>query len=198
MILSFAMLMAVTQFFGQPFDNRFGRVIIQPMDNERAIELRIENITQTCQIEMTDENGRELFSDRYWTKSGYAKKVNLSNLEPGKYLVTITTDGWVYDQPVELSGKQVFVSDEESNWYVFPTLEVTDESIKVVTSESRTVQAKEIILFNHEGDEIFSYDMKKRNPKIDISFDISKLEAGDYTVALVTPAKTIRKELHRQ
>ncbi len=192
------MLMVVTQFFGQPFDNRYGRVIIQPTDNERSIELRIENITEPCDIEFSDENGRALFTDRYWTRNGYAKRINLSNLESGKYLVKITTDEWVYDQPVELTGKQIFVSDEEINWYVFPTLEVTDESIKVVTSETGTVQANEMVLFNHEGDEIFSYNMKKRNPKIDISFDISKLEAGDYTVALVTPAKTIRKELHRQ
>lgn len=198
MMFGFAMLVSVSQIFGQPIENGHGRVIIQPCTNEQSIELRIENITHRCQIQLTDGLGRGLFSDAYRTKSGYAKKLNLSGLEPGKYLVTVLTDEWIYDQAVEVYGSDVFVPEEENNWYVFPKLEVSNESIRVVTSEAQTLRADEMVLFNKGGQEIFSYKMKNRNPKIDITFDITKLDAGEYTVALFTPAKTIKKEVHRK
>lgn len=197
-IFLFAMMVLTPTFFGQPFYNKNIVASFIALKDQKAMEVRLANVLEKCTVKLVDNFENHLFADVYQSKMGYAKKLNLKNLPSGKYSVLIESEEWICEQPIEIVNNEIIVLDELQNWYIVPPMEITNESIKILTSEENTMDANELALFDQNGEEIFSYSLKNRNPKINISFDISNLDSGEYEVALYTRSKTITKTLNRK
>lgn len=197
-IFLFATMVLTSTFFGQPFYTKNMKVIFNALEDQKAMEVRLTNISAKCKVRLVDNFANDLFEEVYNSKMGYAKKLNLKNLPSGKYKVMIESEEWICEQPIEIVKNEIIVLEEMQNWYVIPAMEITNESIKVLTAGENTVNANHFALFNQSGDEIFAYKLTNRNPKINISFDISNLDKGKYEVALYTDAKTIIKTINRQ
>jgi hypothetical protein len=197
-IFLLAMMVLTPTFFGQPFYTKNMQVVFTAVEDQKAMEVRLTNISEKCTVRLIDNFQVDLFEDVYKSKMGYAKKLNLKNLPSGKYKVMIESEGWICEQPIEIVKNEIIVLEEMQNWYIIPAMEITNESIKVLTAGENVVDANHLALFNQSGDEIFAYKLINRNPKINISFDISNLDAGQYQVALYTDARTVTKTINRQ
>lgn len=194
LIILMMTLVASATTTAQPFENKYSRLSIVAIEDQKAIEVRIANVTAECSIKLVDRFGDILIKDKYSSRIGYAKKFNLNQITSGKYTMIIESDRWIYEQDIVVDNKNVTAIEDLQNLYILPDVQVLKHKIKVILADDEVIQPREVVIMNDSGEDVFRHNLKKNKSSNDLTFDISQLEPGAYYFKVYTGIKTITKE----
>ena len=150
-------------------------------EKERAVTVTIMNaFKESIEILLVDENDIVLYNEDLTNVENYAKKLNLSQIENGKYHITVARKLKKTIQPFELTESGVQLIKNERKEIFLPYI-VQKGSFVDVNCMAPNYTNIYIRIFDNEGKLVkedknyFVFDLKKR-------FDLSKLQSGVYFI----------------
>lgn len=145
----------------------------------RTLVLNTANWTKTdLQVEIQDPQGNSLTYQQYSKKeAGKLKRFNLSSLDNGEYLVTLSDDQRTYNQSFTLGTKSLIIHPEIKT-YIKPQISVNLTTLKVnFLNLGKNATLK---ILDHQNETV--YQTLIDQPAFNKQYNLSKLAKGDYTV----------------
>ncbi len=149
--------------------------------NTKTISINVSNIANDIvQIILEDEQGGQLYTETVKNVAGFSKKLNLTNLDAGKYRIIIKKDLVKTIQPFELTDKGVSIYEIERKDKFIPSILQHNKKVdvNVLLGNYSNIHVK---IFDNEGRLVFE-DMNYVVITLNKRYDLEKLKAGVYYV----------------
>jgi hypothetical protein len=179
-ILKVTLLFAFVAFANTLF--AAGNLVLNiiPLSSEKAV-VAISSLTDSnLKISVTDDVGRLVYYKETTDSSpNYRKVYNFSNLEEGKYNLSVVSDNLTTERPFEINHKTITVGEEKTMLEPFFTYE--DGYLKF-----------SYLNFNKENVTLYFFDKNQlvyskkigRDFTINSALNLSKLREGNYVAIL--------------
>jgi hypothetical protein len=161
------------------------KVNIIPLSSEKAV-VAISSLTNSnLKISVTDDMGRLVyFKETTDPGANYRKVYNFSDLEEGKYNLSVVSDNLTTERQFEISNKTITVGEEKTMLEPFFTYE--DGYLKF-----------SYLNFNKENVSLYFFDKNElvyskkigRDFNVNSALNLSKLREGNYVAILAAGGK---------
>jgi hypothetical protein len=184
-ILKVALMFAFVAFANTLFAVGNLKVNIIPLSSEKAV-VAISSLTNSnLKISVTDDMGRLVyFKETTDPGANYRKVYNFSDLEEGKYNLSVVSDNLTTERQFEISNKTITVGEEKTMLEPFFTYE--DGYLKF-----------SYLNFNKENVSLYFFDKNElvyskkigRDFNVNSALNLSKLREGNYVAILAAGGK---------
>lgn len=184
-ILKVTLLFAFVAFANTLFAVGNLKVNIIPLSSEKAV-VAISSLTDSnLKISVTDDIGRLVYYKETTDPSAnYRKVYNFSDLEDGKYNLSVVSDNLTTERQFEISNKTITVGEEKT--MLEPFFSYEDGYLKF-----------SYLNFNKENVSLYFFDKNElvyskkigRDFKVNSALNLSKLKEGNYVAILAAGGK---------
>lgn len=164
-------------------------VKIKSAEQQASIDIFLANLLhETTYLEITDIRGTSIYKETIVDQRAYAKKLNLSDIVDGKYLVFVENDRIEVTQPVFIKKGTVEILEQERTKFLAPNIEFTDNSVLFqLAPDTKSQKVMIAILYGeeiiYEAKEVLTTSIKKQ-------FKLDNLHSGDYTFRATVDGKS--------
>lgn len=145
----------------------------------RTLVLNTANWTKAdIQVEIQDPQGHTLTTQQYSkTESGKLKRFNLSSLDNGDYIVTLSDDQRTYHQTISLGTKALIIHPEIKT-FIKPQIMVNQSTLRVnFLNLGKTATLR---ILDHQNETV--YQTLINQEAFNKQYNLSQLAKGDYTI----------------
>ncbi len=162
------------------------KVNIVPMTAEKAVVEISSADASNFEISISDNSGEVVYYKKTdEERSNYQKVFDFSDLDNGKYKLSVTVDNQTTERLFEIKNKNIVVGKEKNS--VKPFFAYKDGILKL---SYLNFSEKNMNLDFYSGNELV-YSHKIDNQfAVNKGFDLSKLDKGNYSVVLSADDKT--------
>jgi len=184
-ISKLTMLLAFVAFANTLMASGNLKVNIEPLTSEKA-KVEISNaIASNFQISIDNEEGEAIYSNRLGAESNdYSKVFDFSNLEPGKYQLTVSVGGETTARTFEIDKSKIVVGNEKTE--IEPYFSYKN-GLLVFTYLNFSEENLVMNIYDSDG-LVYSKKIGKQF-NVNKGFDLSKLDKGNYLVELSKNSK---------
>lgn len=188
----FATLLSIASFANtseRTIDLAGSKVKIVAAANTKALTINIDNLSlDAIEISIEDANSDVLYSETAKNVSTYAKRLNLTQLEVGKYKLVIKKNLVKTIQPFELTETTIVMTETERKEKFLPNIaqKGTKLDVNIMMSKYDNVHVK---IYDNEGRLVFeetNYVVIALNKR----FNLEKLSTGIYVVEVTAGDET--------
>ncbi len=171
----------------------FPSIEITKANFEKKISFSAEGITGEATLNLLDENGVNLYTQLIADQSNYDKILDIEALPDGKYVIEFVTETKEILQPFVIKSDRIQLFTEDQITRFVPIVKTTGKFIDVSFLNDK-IGTIEIEINRNNGPSVHEERMKNVL-KVKRRFDMSKMEAGIYTVKVATAARTYFREV---
>ncbi len=188
----FATLLSIATFANtseRTIDLAGSKVKIVAAANTKALTINIDNLSlDAIEVSIEDSESNVLFSETAKNIPNYAKRLNLTQLETGKYKLVIKKNLVKTIQPFELTETSIVMTETERKEKFLPNIaqKGTKLDVNIIMSKYANVHVR---IYDNEGRLVFeetNYVVITLNKR----FDLEKLSTGIYVVEVIAGDET--------
>lgn len=188
----FATLLSIATFANtseRTIDLAGSKVKIVAAANTKALTINIDNLSlDAIEVSIEDSESNVLFTETAKNIPNYAKRLNLTQLETGKYKLVIKKNLVKTIQPFELTETTIVMTETERKEKFLPNIaqKGTKLDVNIIMSKYANVHVR---IYDNEGRLVFeetNYVVITLNKR----FDLEKLSAGIYVVEVIAGDET--------
>ena len=187
-ILKVTLLFAFVAFANTLFAVGNLKVNIIPLSAEKAV-VAISSLTDAnLKISVTDDMGRLVYY-KETTEPGdnYRKVYNFSDLEDGKYNLSVVSDNLTTERQFEIGNKTIAVGEEKTTLEPFFTFEDGYLKFSYLNFNKENVS----LYFFDKNDLVYSKKIG-RDFNVNSALNLSKLREGNYVAIIAAGGKEYR------
>ena len=163
--------------------------------NEKSIYLSFQaNESNAVMIQLKDANEAILHQEFVSNKIAFAKKFNLENLPKGVYFLQISDDLKEIVQPINISVSDLAIDPLTRIENFKPVYKYSNNKLDInllaINNEKINIE-----IFNAENQAIFAKSFKNDGKPFGERLDLSKLQAGVYSVKINAGNNTFYKSV---
>ncbi|MDP3914670.1 MAG: hypothetical protein Q8R96_13135 [Bacteroidota bacterium] len=184
-ILKVTLMFAFVAFANTLFAVGNLKVNIIPLSSEKAV-VAISSLTDSnLKISVTDDMGRLVYYKETTTPSAnYRQVYNFSNLEVGKYNLSVVSDNLTAELPFEINHKTITVGEEKTMLEPFFTYE--DGYLKF---SYLNFNKENVTLYFFEKNQLIYSKKIGHDFNVNSALNLSKLREGNYVAILAADGK---------
>ncbi|MEM6699014.1 MAG: hypothetical protein AAF806_05050 [Bacteroidota bacterium] len=184
----YATISASTNYDAEPI------VKIKSSGQESSIDIFLANLLhETTYLEITDIRGNSVYSETIVDQRAYAKKLNLSEVLDGKYVVFVENDRIEVTQAISIKKGTVEILKQERTELLAPNIEFADNAVLFqLAPDTKSQKVSIAILY---GEEIIYESKEVLTTSIKKQFKLDNLHRGDYTFRATVDGKSYYKEI---
>ncbi|NJK82507.1 MAG: hypothetical protein HC912_00495 [Saprospiraceae bacterium] len=146
---------------------------------------------QTTQVNLQNEKGQGVFTETIYNKAAFAKRLDLKQLEEGKYTFYITREAEEVVQPIVVSKNGITVLREQYVVVKSPKIEVNDKAVTFQLAPTALAKKVTVTIIKdgqtiYETKEIVTSAVKKQ-------YNLSSLAPDSYVFQLSVDGKSYYK-----
>ncbi|WP_425390468.1 hypothetical protein [Ekhidna sp.] len=149
---------------------------------EKQIDLHLTDIDGDVRLYLADENGEVFHQEKLKAKGEMKIKIDLTNIEEGRYMLTLKDQAKQQQVPVIISKEEVRVEMNKLSKTYFPKVKV-DQELVVVQLLSDGENDLNVSIHSSEGELLFDDQIKGAVGLIGKRF---KFLPGDYKLTLTS------------
>ena len=156
------------------------------------LTLHLANLlNEKTYIVLKDADGNSFYNETITNKASYAKKMDLSKLKEGRYMVVVEHERLECIQPFKVEAGQIQVLTTQRVELRAPLIEFADDKIAVQLAPSP--KAKRVRVAILKGDEIIYTAEELLTSSIKKQYNLSNLYADTYTFMVTVDEKSYYK-----
>ncbi|MEM9889115.1 MAG: hypothetical protein AAF849_24775 [Bacteroidota bacterium] len=169
-------------------------VKIKSVEQEKSIHLYFANLLQqTTHWELMDKNGKRVYQETISDKDAYAKKLNLSKIKSGNYVIVVENERIEVKQPILIARDDVRVLDNKRSEKMAPSIEFKDKAIHFQLAPGSRAKLITVNIFDgeemiYEAKEVMMSTMRKQ-------YSINNLHRGNYIFRVIVDDKAYYEEI---
>ena len=167
---------------------------IESVENETSLHLYFANLLeQTTYIELIDNKGQIVYNETISDQKAYAKKLDLSQINDGKYTVFVENRRIEVTQPILIEDDMVMVLAEKRAEKVAPSIEFVDNAVFFQLAPG--LRAKRVTINILKGEEIIYESKEVLMSKMKKKYALDNLYRGAYTFRAVVDGKAYYQQI---
>ncbi|MEL6720054.1 MAG: hypothetical protein AAFO82_00735 [Bacteroidota bacterium] len=185
---SFATVSATANYDVEPI------VKIRGSEQQSSIDVFLANLQQeTTYLEITDFQGNRIYEETITDQRAYAKKLNLSEVIDGDYLLLIENDRIEVTQPVAVERGIVKILAEKRTELLAPKIDFIEDAVFFQLAPHTRSQKVTISIWY--GEEIIYESKDMLTTKIRKRYKLGNLDEGIYTFKAMVNGKSYYEEI---
>jgi hypothetical protein len=158
------------------------------VENQKAVILQLNNLTNGTEISLKTEAGAVLFTDQV-TEAAYAKVFNLKSLEEGNIYLEIESDEQLEILPIKVTDTSAYLEKSAEIVIEKAIIKVNGDMAKVFFGQN--AGGTKVTLFDAANDIVYRHTAEGGMK----TYDLSDLSAGTYRFQFKSGGKTFYKSV---